>query len=50
MRRKSVNTKNKDKDTLGIIGLGYVGLPLALSFSKKMRVVAFDKKNQGLMS
>ncbi len=44
MRRKSVNTKNKDKDTLGIIGLGYVGLPLALSFSKKMRVVAFDKK------
>ena len=44
MRRKSVNTKNKYKDTLGIIGLGYVGLPLALSFSKKMRVVAFDKK------
>ena len=44
MRRRSVITKYKKRDTLGIIGLGYVGLPLALSFSKKMTVVAFDKK------
>ena len=27
---------------IGIIGLGYVGLPLALSFSKKYKVTAFD--------
>ena len=27
---------------IGIIGLGYVGLPLALSFSKKYKVNAFD--------
>tara|TARA_Y100000590_G_C14961505_1_gene728883 strand:+ start:216 stop:359 length:144 start_codon:yes stop_codon:yes gene_type:complete len=31
------------KNTIGIIGLGYVGLPLALEFSKKFQVVAFDK-------
>ena len=27
---------------IGMIGLGYVGLPLALSFSKKYKVNAFD--------
>ena len=30
------------KDIIGIIGLGYVGLPLALAFSKKS-VIGFDK-------
>lgn len=29
--------------TIGIIGLGYVGLPLALEFSKKNQVIGFDK-------
>ena len=27
---------------IAVIGLGYVGLPIALAFAKKMRVVAFD--------
>ena len=27
---------------IGIIGLGYVGLPLAIEFSKKNKVVGFD--------
>ena len=27
---------------LAIIGLGYVGLPLALEFSKKRKVIGFD--------
>jgi UDP-N-acetyl-D-galactosamine dehydrogenase len=27
---------------IGIIGLGYVGLPLALAFAKKYRVIGFD--------
>ena len=27
---------------LGIIGLGYVGLPLAVEFGKKRSVVGFD--------
>ena len=34
---------NKNKDLkLAIIGLGYVGLPLALEFEKKREVIAFD--------
>ena len=34
---------NKIEDLkLGIIGLGYVGLPLALEFSKKKKVIGFD--------
>ena len=27
---------------IAIIGLGYVGLPLALAFSKKFKVLGFD--------
>ena len=30
---------------IAIIGLGYVGLPLALEFSKKYQVVGFDINN-----
>mgnify|MGYP000663072461 CR=1 FL=1 len=34
---------NKNKDLqLAIIGLGYVGLPLALEFAKTMSVIGFD--------
>ena len=29
-------------DKIGVIGLGYVGLPLAVEFGKKMEVVGFD--------
>lgn len=31
---------------IGVIGLGYVGLPLAVEFGKKYSVVGFDIKNQ----
>ena len=27
---------------IGIIGLGYVGLPLAVAFAKKFKVIGFD--------
>ena len=34
---------------IAIIGLGYVGLPLALAFSKKFKVLGFDiNKNRVL--
>ena len=33
---------NIDDLRLGIIGLGYVGLPLAIEFSKKKNVIGFD--------
>ena len=33
----------KEKINITVIGLGYVGLPLAVEFSKKYNVVGFDK-------
>ncbi|WP_367890762.1 nucleotide sugar dehydrogenase, partial [Ferruginibacter sp.] len=30
------------KETLAVIGLGYVGLPIALEFAKKIKVIGFD--------
>lgn len=30
------------EETLSVIGLGYVGLPLAMAFAKGMRVIGFD--------
>ena len=33
---------NLDKLNIAVIGLGYVGLPLAVEFSKKYKVVGFD--------
>ena len=34
---------NNNKIKIGIIGLGYVGLPLAIEFGKKFNVVGLDK-------
>ncbi len=30
------------KDKLSLVGLGYVGLPIAVAFSKKVNVIGFD--------
>jgi UDP-N-acetyl-D-glucosamine/UDP-N-acetyl-D-galactosamine dehydrogenase len=32
----------KGEATLSLVGLGYVGLPIALAFAKKIRVIGFD--------
>ncbi len=37
--------KRTDSISIAVIGLGYVGLPLAVEFSKKYNVVGFDKKD-----
>ena len=34
---------------IGIIGLGYVGLPLAIEFSKKFKVIGFDINKQRIV-
>ena len=39
----------KNKNIIGIIGLGYVGLPLALEFSKKNKVIGFDKNKERII-
>ena len=33
--------KNKEAK-IAVIGLGYVGLPIALAFAKKVKVIGFD--------
>ena len=35
---------------LAVIGLGYVGLPLALEFAKNRKVIGFDIKKKELKS
>ena len=40
-----MNSKYKDLK-LAIIGLGYVGLPLALEFAKKRKVIGFDTQEK----
>jgi len=32
----------KENPTIAIIGLGYVGLPLAVAFDQKYHVIGFD--------
>jgi len=36
----------KKETKLSVVGLGYVGLPIALEFAKKIRVVGFDIKHE----
>ena len=42
--------KDFKKLKIAIIGLGYVGLPLALAFSKKFKVLGFDIDNERVKS
>jgi len=32
--------------TVGVVGLGYVGLPLAVEFGKKLRTIGFDRSQE----
>ena len=41
-----INLKNLSDLKLAIIGLGYVGLPLAVEFGKRRTVVGFDINQQ----
>jgi UDP-N-acetyl-D-galactosamine dehydrogenase len=48
----SIYNKIKNKDAkVAVIGLGYVGLPIALAFAKKVSVIGFDinAKRVGMM-
>jgi len=42
MYNKLINKETK----LAVIGLGYVGLPIALEFAKKIKVIGFDIKQE----
>ena len=34
------------KESLALVGLGYVGMPIAVAFSKKINVIGFDVNTQ----
>ena len=40
---------NLSQKKIAIVGLGYVGLPLALAFSKKFKVIGFDLDKKRIM-
>ena len=50
--KNTIMSKSKEynlaikKSKLAVIGLGYVGLPLAIEFGKKRRVIGFDINNK----
>ena len=41
---------NHTDKTIAIIGMGYVGLPLAIEFSKKFNVIGFDISSERISS
>ena len=41
-----MNIKKVNELKLAVIGLGYVGLPLALAFAKRRKVIAFDTNKE----
>ena len=46
---QKVGLKKNFKNKIGIIGVGYVGLPLAISLSKSFKVIAFDKDKKRIL-
>ena len=43
---KDMKESMKNKDNIGVVGLGYVGLPLAVAFSKKFNVIVEFNSNE----
>jgi len=41
-----LNELLEKKEQLAVVGLGYVGLPIALEFARKMKVIGFDIKEE----
>ena len=50
MNSHKMNKRNFFNNKIAIIGLGYVGLPLAVAFSKKFEVTGFDKNEERIIS
>ncbi|NLG89222.1 MAG: nucleotide sugar dehydrogenase [Clostridiaceae bacterium] len=40
----------KGEKALAVVGLGYVGMPLAIEFAKKIRVIGYDKSKEKINS
>ena len=35
---------------LAVVGLGYVGMPLAIAFAKKLDVIGFDENKEKILN
>ena len=46
MKKSLINKINNREVTVGVIGLGYVGLPLATSFGATRKVIGFDTNEE----
>jgi UDP-N-acetyl-D-glucosamine/UDP-N-acetyl-D-galactosamine dehydrogenase len=50
MMQKKFSKMQKDKNIISVIGLGYVGLPLAIELGKFFNVVGFDISKERIIS
>ena len=50
LEKKNITNDKLKNLSICIIGLGYVGLPLAIEFSKKFRVIGYDKNKNRIKS
>ncbi len=48
--KKSIDNGKFKNLSICVLGLGYVGLPLAIEFSKKFRVIGYDKNKNRIKS
>ena len=48
--QKKFSKMQKDKNIISVIGLGYVGLPLAIELGKFFNVVGFDISKERIIS
>ena len=42
VKNSSIEKNTLEKQVIGVVGLGYVGLPVAIGFSKQYRVIGYD--------
>ena len=42
MKTRLLNKINEKSIIVGVVGLGYVGMPIAVAFAKKVNVIGYD--------
>ena len=50
LEKKNITNDKLKNLSICIIGLGYVGLPLAIEFSKKFKIIGYDKDKNRIKS
>ncbi|WP_440613972.1 nucleotide sugar dehydrogenase [Candidatus Pelagibacter sp. HIMB1748] len=48
-KHRKLGLKKNSRKVIGVIGAGYVGLPLAVNLSKYFKVIAYDKNNKRII-